>query len=198
VTYKNEGLQFSFSLPDGWRQLPSVIPPLFTSECGGIQVKVSTVLPKFADPNARREFMVETCHSVIPQPHLGDERQNVLMLIDNGRKEGWLSAVRDGLHYEVTWDNAEDPRMEQAVRQVRSSFCFAPAAVARAQLDRAAQLRPEQRVIADLLQRPAASTQEVAERLASVGMQPIYEGKTMQGWGYPSAKRRKWWQFWKG
>jgi hypothetical protein len=88
--------------------------------------------------------------------------------------------------------------MQQAVQQVQSSFCFAPVAVARAQLDRAARLSPEQRVIADLLQRPPASTQEAAERLASAGMQPLYKGKATQGWGYPSAKRRKWWQFWKG
>ena len=39
MKYTNSKLGFSFELPEGWQEQPSVLPPTFTSSEGVIQVK---------------------------------------------------------------------------------------------------------------------------------------------------------------
>jgi hypothetical protein len=104
MKYANAKLGFSFELPDGWKEQPSVIPPTFISDTGVIQVKAAIILPNFRTPTLRKTFIGEPGCEFVEGAYCGDETENVLLMHDTRRHEGWLSAVRDGIHYEVTWD----------------------------------------------------------------------------------------------
>ena len=195
MKYTHQKLGFSFELPDDWRERPAIIPPTFTSELGTIQVKASTVLPDCATPSARKQFMAEQGFQ-FPEGHfLGDEKQNLVQLHDTIRQEGWLSVVRDGLHYEVTWGHYDNPGMQAAIQHFARTFAFPVASAAQAAVHRAEQMTPSQKAAHDLLFR-GTSVGDLETILSRHGMTPVEQGESGTFYGIPK-ERGKWWQFWR-
>jgi len=188
MKYTNTDLGFSFELPAGWQEQPRVIPPTFTSDFGMIQIKATTAKPSFSTPAQRKAFMAEPGFEFLDDASFGDESENVLHLRDMKNNQGWLSAVRDGIHYELSWDPYDRPEMQSAVSQAASSFVFPNHKTAEAAVAHAQQMGPAQKALADIVYGPnrGSSVEDAVERLRQGGMVPIGEGRTGTFCGFPN------------
>jgi hypothetical protein len=198
MKYLDKTYGFSFLVPDGWNQLDHVMPLTFVSAQGGIQVRVSTIRPDFSEAAARERYMLEPGMEVVSSPVFGNETMNIVHLRNRSRNEGWLSVVRDGIHYELTWDHDEREQMRNAVKQMGCSFEFMPMESANKLHEIERQMTPGQKVMQDLLTNAPASSVEAVQRIQAAGMVPITKGKVSVGYGILKKPVRKWWEFWRG
>lgn len=120
--YEDEGLGFSFTLPDGWKKMEFAIPLTFIANIGTIQINAGDAQENFIDSARREQHLKEPGCRIIPNKTLGGEPNTVM--IENERNEGIISTVRDNLMYNITYINANNPAMRKAIENLMVSFRF--------------------------------------------------------------------------
>jgi hypothetical protein len=166
MTYTSENLAFSLELPDGWHKEAHVIPLTFTSDAGHIQIQVGSLLPEYATPSAREAYLMEDGCTVRDGIALGGET-NTACVRNDKRDEAIVSAARDGLLYNITYDHASNPTVERAVDTLLRSFRF-PTPVKARQILEKMQRDPTSRALSAL--RRSDSPESARRRLAEAGM----------------------------
>ncbi|MBK9681514.1 MAG: hypothetical protein IPO69_22110 [Saprospiraceae bacterium] len=123
MRYANKEIGFYFDLPDGWNEIKNLIPITFCGPNGfqsneKIVLVLGGILPNYFSIESREKFMAEPT-AEIARINLGEET-NVIILKKPVDSE--ISAVRDGIHYTISYSN--NNKTQYAIDQLCKTFRF--------------------------------------------------------------------------
>lgn len=169
MRYEDGASGYSFELPAGWKKEEHIVPLTFACSNGVIQVQIGVPQPQYLQPATRERFLSDPGCTTVGSKCLGGE-PNTVVIQNKSRNDGCISTVRDNVHYLISYTNASDPIVREAISHLLTSFRFPSQQRAAAAIESARQAGPAAQVLAKTVLAGSPQHVDVVPPLTGLGI----------------------------